>query len=692
MVKFIKSCFLFLLLCSISTPIVAIENKSNVKTHTTTSVKVANKAQVKPFYNLSQLENHVAGVDSYEPFNRSMFAFNKFLMDYIVKPVGVGYTTIFPRPVITCLDNAFSNLEWPFRALSCLASGEYTGAKDETLRFFINTTLGLGGLFDVSRLWFNIYPTERDFGLAFASWGMSQGESLVLPFMAKNNVRDLTGSLFDSIFDAKTYIPFSGAPVALNTAVYNHRLFQNTVKGSLDPYSAYRAAMTLNRQIQYQMLKYKKFNYFSKKVSLPRIPYGNPYIKKGFFPDGTTYLSNGVRYVKLNNYYSLGPYQDTLRVTFLYPKDNFNLWYMRLSAFNNDFSKRCQARTIQLDPNRKELEYGYWEEPVKQVGPVNERLLIILPGIGGLYNSTTPESLASVFNQQGYKVVSIDSIFTWQFYASRTKGNLPGNIYDDCQEIRRAIYKIISSLKKDNKIKDPQITLMGYSLGALHTLKVAQLETISGNPFNFHRYLAINPPVSKDYAIERAQELTLQGANWTIEQTIENLAHIASNMMLLPYVKPFDALELVNLTKDQARFISGLYFRASLRELLYAIYKDGYLPFINVESTPNRRNKLYSKLDKVTFKEYAIKALTPTTGLSFEQLLWLSNLRSMSKELKNNQKIRVVHNVDDFLLSPSDHKFLNETLQDRLIWFSNGGHLGNLYLSEVQNILLELAR
>ena len=662
------------------------------KTFNQTTLSINKDVKVKPFYNLSQLENYAAGTDPYEPFNRSMFSFNKFLMDYVVTPIGIGYTTILPRPVITCLDNAFSNLEWPFRTLSCLFSGQFAGAGDETLRFLINSSLGLGGLFDVSKYWFNIYPTERDFGLALAANGVKPGETVILPFLPKNNVRDITGSLFDTIFDGKTYIPFSGVPIALNTAVVNHSLFQSIVSGSLDPYSSYRGSTVLYREIQLKMLKYHKLNYFNNKVVIPPIKKANFTKKLEFFPEGITYSPTGVKYIKLKDFYSLGPYQDTLRITFLYPKDNFNYWYMRLSAFNNDFSKRCQKRIIQLDPNRKDLEYGYWEEPVKKVGPVNERLLIILPGIGGTYNSTTPESLASIYNKEGYKVVSIDSIFTWQFYASRPKGDLPGNIYSDCQELRRAIYQIISSLKQDKKIKNPQITLMGYSFGALHTLKIAQFETSSNNPFNIYRYLAINPPVSLKYAIEKAEELILCGENWTIDKTIDNLANIVCNMMLLPYVKPFDTLELVGISNEQARFISGLYFRASLRHLLYSVYEDGYLPFVKVKSTPNRRNKLYTLLDEVTFTEYAKKALVASYGISLEQLLWMSDLRSIKEELQSNKKIRVIHNVDDFLLSPNDHKFLNETLKERMVWFSNGGHLGNLYLDEVQKELLNLSK
>ena len=88
---------------------------------------------------LSVLENHLAGPDPCEGFNRSMFAVTDFLMDYVADPLGRIYASIVPRPVIEHFNNLCVNLEFPARAISCLIRAEWLGAGHETARFFINS-------------------------------------------------------------------------------------------------------------------------------------------------------------------------------------------------------------------------------------------------------------------------------------------------------------------------------------------------------------------------------------------------------------------------------------------------------------------------------------------------------------------------------------------------------------------------
>ena len=132
--------------------------------------------------NLSQLEDRLTGTDPLEGANRVMFAVNDFCMDYIIDFLGRIYCSILPRPVIDAVDNFCLNLEYPGRVISCLLSAEWHGAGDETVRFFTNTILGIGGLFDVAGYWWGFHSTGSDFGQAFAAWGIAPGCTLTLPF------------------------------------------------------------------------------------------------------------------------------------------------------------------------------------------------------------------------------------------------------------------------------------------------------------------------------------------------------------------------------------------------------------------------------------------------------------------------------------------------------------------------------
>ena len=136
----------------------------------------------------SELENSLGGADPIEGFNRAMFSCTDFIMNYFVDPVGRVYTSILPRPVIEKFNNLCVNLEFPARAFSCLFRAEWRGAGDETARFFINTTLGIAGLFDPAAHWFDFYSTESDFGQTFAAWGIGPGCTLILPLMSTLNV------------------------------------------------------------------------------------------------------------------------------------------------------------------------------------------------------------------------------------------------------------------------------------------------------------------------------------------------------------------------------------------------------------------------------------------------------------------------------------------------------------------------
>ncbi|MBQ6351669.1 MAG: VacJ family lipoprotein, partial [Lentisphaeria bacterium] len=210
--------------------------------------------------NLSEIENQVGGDDPIEGANRVMFAVTDFCMDYIVDFIGRIYCTILPRPVIDVVDNACVNLEFPARVISCLLSAEWRGAGDETVRFFANSIIGLGGLFDVAAPWWGFYSTDSNFGQAFATWGIGPGCTLTLPFSRAANVRDTVGLIFDTAFDAKSYIPFCGYITTINRLVVAHRDYIGVVEGSEDRYKNFRQLMLVYREVRQRKLVYRLHN------------------------------------------------------------------------------------------------------------------------------------------------------------------------------------------------------------------------------------------------------------------------------------------------------------------------------------------------------------------------------------------------------------------------------------------------
>ncbi len=130
--------------------------------------------------------------DVFEPINRIMFRFNETVDKYIMKPVAKVYNVIMPKPLNQGVHNFFNNIgTLPTIANDVLQFNFYQAAND-TWRVLINSTVGIGGLFDVgSRIGLNYY--SNDFGLTLAKWGWKSSNYLVLPFFGPSSPRDTLG-------------------------------------------------------------------------------------------------------------------------------------------------------------------------------------------------------------------------------------------------------------------------------------------------------------------------------------------------------------------------------------------------------------------------------------------------------------------------------------------------------------------
>jgi phospholipid-binding lipoprotein MlaA len=131
--------------------------------------------------------------DPWEAFNRKIYAFNDFADRYFMKPVAKGYQKVTPNPLKRGISNFFSNLSYPLVAVNQLLQGKFRQSASDAGRFIVNTTLGVGGLFDPATP-AGLPSHDEDFGQTFAKWGVHAGPYLVLPFLGPSTVRDGVGS------------------------------------------------------------------------------------------------------------------------------------------------------------------------------------------------------------------------------------------------------------------------------------------------------------------------------------------------------------------------------------------------------------------------------------------------------------------------------------------------------------------
>src|SRR5262249_57871479 len=159
--------------------------------------------------NLADESSDAEDYDPWQPFNEKMFSFNHDILDrYLVKPAAQGWSHIMPAVARRGISRLFDNLDMPRRLVNNLLQARPLGAGRELARFAINTTVGLGGLFDVATP-LHIEASNADFGETLALYGAHDGPYLVLPTMSPSTVRDAIGKGVDGVLDPVSYfLPF----------------------------------------------------------------------------------------------------------------------------------------------------------------------------------------------------------------------------------------------------------------------------------------------------------------------------------------------------------------------------------------------------------------------------------------------------------------------------------------------------
>lgn len=192
--------------------------------------------------------------DPFEPMNRAVFTFNEALDDYVMTPVAKVYRFVLPEFVRERISNIFSNIGDIYTSVNNLLQGKPKEAADDLVRVFVNTTLGLGGMFDVATAG-GMEKRKEDFGQTLGVWGVNPGPYLVLPFFGASNIRDTAGFFVDF----KTDILFQQIPdVGVRNTVTGVRIVDMRAKyldssnlleeAAIDKYTFVRDAYFQRRQ------------------------------------------------------------------------------------------------------------------------------------------------------------------------------------------------------------------------------------------------------------------------------------------------------------------------------------------------------------------------------------------------------------------------------------------------------------
>lgn len=134
--------------------------------------------------------------DPWERYNRHVYRFNKKVDQRIVKPVALAYQRHVPKPVRAGVTNFFTNLQQPVNAANLLLQGHPDKSAESLGRFAVDTTLGIGGLFDPATA-MHFPQFNEDFGQTLGRWGWRRSRYFLIPFLGPGMLRDRVGKLVD---------------------------------------------------------------------------------------------------------------------------------------------------------------------------------------------------------------------------------------------------------------------------------------------------------------------------------------------------------------------------------------------------------------------------------------------------------------------------------------------------------------
>lgn len=196
--------------------------------------------------------------DPFEEENRARHEFNKDLDRGLVRPLGKGYGWTLPDPVETGISNFASNLNKPGVAVNSILQADLKGLGQTLLRFAVNTTLGIGGIFDPADS-LGIPDHDTDFGETLHVWGVPEGAYLELPVLGPSTERDAVGTVVD-VFTNPLLYAFKGsdrgilALMVVLSGLGDRSQFSDTVDSilyeSADSYAQSRLIYLQNRRFK----------------------------------------------------------------------------------------------------------------------------------------------------------------------------------------------------------------------------------------------------------------------------------------------------------------------------------------------------------------------------------------------------------------------------------------------------------
>ncbi len=196
--------------------------------------------------------------ESYDPaekVNRGVYAFNDGIDRILIGPLSRGYVAVTPDPVRESISNFFDNIGYGNTILNDFLQGKGGQGFADLGRLVINTTLGIGGLFDVASH-MGLEKHDEDFGQTLGVWGSGPGAYAVYPLLGPNTMRDTPDLVFETVTNGLFYAAFFlnaavTIPITVLKTLDERSRAENSIRFvnelALDPYVFTREAWLQHR-------------------------------------------------------------------------------------------------------------------------------------------------------------------------------------------------------------------------------------------------------------------------------------------------------------------------------------------------------------------------------------------------------------------------------------------------------------
>jgi len=579
--------------------------------------------------------------DPFEGCNRSVHVFNENLNRHLIRPVSQVYNFIIPELARDGIYNVGQNLFYPLRAVNCLLQQKYDGIWLETKRFGINSTVGILGIRDQASRW-NIPMQREDFGQTMAYYQIQDGCFLNLPFLGPSNGRDAVGMLLGIpcsihfwLLQGDASWAFSGIQ-GFNQAAAHAEPLNRFFSSNYDSYLLSKAFYSLHREV------------LNQDYQVPDTP-GDP---------------------------------------------DQSLGYLLLRPNDKDFFLKAKHRSVLLPGSQSKMPYTCW--PAEN----SRGIIVILPGLGGHRLSTGVAGLAELLNSANWSVLALSSSMNPDYFLNLPVSAPPGFFAEDVKQLALAIRYTVEDMRQQYKLDGQNCSVLGFSLGALNALFLSRLEAEGkADGLTIERYLAINPPVDVIEALDRIDEYFAIPETWPENEREQHCRELFLKFAasLMDRSEAAQVSGSLPISLEESRFLIGLNMRLNLAEAILASQKQNNQGFMKNDPGAFKKNALWAEALSLSFTDYMNKSVIPYYQDQFPESKhsnpsWLaeqSKLFALEKSLAKNPKVWVFQNKNDFLIREKHLDWLRKTLADRVRLFPQGGHLGNLWHPDYQQLILK---